>query len=452
MKAYLPWLVMVALTGIAVRHVRPYAESFHDGTRLAAIESVGLRGTLSIDESPFAQKMPPFPAPTPYPRTNPYLTSGTLDKYIVNGHFYSHHPPLSLIAFGGLYRGWLTLGGPDPKIDPESFVRWLTVLHSVVPFSLSLVLMWAVIRRNVSSGWDQALLLLLIGGSTMALTYTQHVNAHMLLLPLFAAIPWLMGTTSRWQALGLGACLGAIYTLDAALGPATAISLGLWWLWKRDWRTLLLACIAALPWVLAHHAVIYHLTGAFGSPAVNPKFWDYEGSIFDEKSLTGSGFKHNTLGTLTYAWDLLFAGQGFLIHNPIMLVAVVVGLITACVHKPERTWLLWLIGWWVMCQVPYVLLSDNFSGVCLSIRWFLPLLAIAAPLLAISLNRFPGLRWPLLAALPLGLYLGYEEMNLGTWNFTELPILRTLATITWLLIPMLWLSIEAVRWIRSPGK
>jgi hypothetical protein len=449
-KDYLPWVVIVVLTGIAVYHVKPYAESFHDGTRLAAIESVGIRGTLSIDESPFAQPMPPWPAPTPYPRNNPYLSQGTFDKYKVDGRFYSHHPPLSLIAFGAVYRGWLALGGPDPKSEPHRFVTWLTLIHSVVPFAISLILMGAVIQRSRLSVWDQSLILLLIGGGTMALAYTRHVNSHILLLPLFAAITWLMGASaSRWRALGLGSCLGAIYSLDAALGPATAICLFGWCVGKRDWRALLWLMVAAIPWVVAHHAIVYHLTGAFGSPAMNPKFWDYEGSHFDIETLTGSGFKHDTLGAIAYAWDLHFAGQGFLIHNPMMLVAVLVGLITACLLKAERTWLIWLIGWFVICQVPYVLLSNNFSGGCLSIRWYLPLLAIATPLLATSMSHFPTLRWALVAATPASLLLASEELSLGPWNCTELPLLRTLAYTTWLIISVLWLGQEAVRWGRA---
>jgi hypothetical protein len=169
-------LIVVGLVAFAVRHVKPYAGSYHDGTRLAAIESVGLRGTLAIDGSPFAQPIAPEPSVVSYPREIPTLRFGTLDKYFVNGHFYSHHPPISLLFYGGVYRLWLQIGGPNPAQEPRRFTKWMTILHNIVPFALSLILLASSLRKLGIDSIKTCLVLIAFGGGTMVLSYTQFVN------------------------------------------------------------------------------------------------------------------------------------------------------------------------------------------------------------------------------------------------------------------------------------
>src|SRR3954447_10343608 len=75
--------VLLAATVVALVSARPYAGAWNDGSRLATVESLVERGTLAIDESAFVA----------VPQTaSPYgpieMSKGTLDKLLIDGHFY----------------------------------------------------------------------------------------------------------------------------------------------------------------------------------------------------------------------------------------------------------------------------------------------------------------------------------------------------------------------------
>ena len=149
--------------------------------------------------------------------------------------------------------------------------------------------------------------------------------------------------------------------------------------------------LAALPWMALHHAVVYSCTGMIGPAGANPAFWDYPGSQFDAHNLTGR-WNHAGPGAFAaYAFLLLFGTRGFVLSNPTLLAALPAAVwalrrpgarvLTACFG-------LWGLGVWLV----YAALSNNYGGVCCSIRWFTPLLAPAYYWLALLLRDSPELR------------------------------------------------------------
>src|SRR5690349_4034542 len=105
---------VLAAAVLAAAGARPFAGAWNDGSRLAAAESLGERGTLVIDDSIFVRVPPPEEGrPAPYPPDRPdLLLLGTRDKLLVGGHFYSDKSPVPNVLMAGLYRAWLALGGP----------------------------------------------------------------------------------------------------------------------------------------------------------------------------------------------------------------------------------------------------------------------------------------------------------------------------------------------------
>src|SRR5215813_9846320 len=87
--------VLLGAVLIAVASALPYAGSWNDGSRLAAVESIADRGTLAIDDSLFvrvppetiSRGVPPYP-----PQRRDLLTHGTRDRLFIRGHFYSDKP------------------------------------------------------------------------------------------------------------------------------------------------------------------------------------------------------------------------------------------------------------------------------------------------------------------------------------------------------------------------
>src|SRR5690349_16392031 len=85
--------VVLAAALVAAVSARPYAGSWNDGSRLAAVEALVDHHTFTIDDSIFVRERPADPRiPTPYPPDEPLLDHGALDKLFINGHYYSDKP------------------------------------------------------------------------------------------------------------------------------------------------------------------------------------------------------------------------------------------------------------------------------------------------------------------------------------------------------------------------
>src|ERR1700726_3631106 len=88
------WVLLVA-SAIAAVSARPYAGSWNDGSRLAAVESLIDYHTWAIDQSIFVRGTATSSGASPYPASEPTLRMfGTQDKMWINGHFYSDKAPV----------------------------------------------------------------------------------------------------------------------------------------------------------------------------------------------------------------------------------------------------------------------------------------------------------------------------------------------------------------------
>src|SRR5262245_65463957 len=99
------WAVVGLAAVLAVAGARPYAGSWNDGSRLAAVESLVERGTPVIDGSVFID---------------------TGDRLLIRGHFYSDKPPVISALMAAAYRGGMWFGLPAPSRRPDVFCWALT--------------------------------------------------------------------------------------------------------------------------------------------------------------------------------------------------------------------------------------------------------------------------------------------------------------------------------------
>src|SRR5262249_38611774 len=92
----------------------------------------------------------------------------------------------------------------------------------------------------------------------------------------------------------------------------------------------------------------------------------------------------------------------------------------------------WCAGSWLA----YAVNSNNYSGECCSVRWFVPLLAPAYYVLAVLLREQPGVRKDFLLLSGWGAVLGGVMWWSGPWVrhvvFGFWPI-QTAALLSWLL-------------------
>ncbi len=413
--------VVVAAALVALFTAQSIAGGWNDGSRLASIESFGGRGTFAIDDSPFANPSPAESDRLPfYPAAPTSLReTGTYDKLLIDGRFYSDKLPVMSALIGGLYRGWLIAGGPTATERPDLFCYLVTVLTSGVGYVAGVWCVWRLgLRVGLEGGWAVALAAA-AAFATVCPAYTWYTNSHLagfgpaagLCLALASA-----GDRRRWpQLIGIGLLAGLVYAIDFALGAALAIALAPYCVRVFGWKSAALVAVGTLPFVGLHHAINYAVGGVFLPANSVPEYLAWPDSPFDERSMTG-GLKHTPLGFVVYAADMLFGQKGFLLHNLPLVLTPGGAVILWVYHRPLRPALALAAAWAAVGWLVYAAQSTNLSGMCVSIRWFVPLLAPAFWVVALVLRYAPRYRPDFLWLGGCGVVLAVCDWAVGTWT------------------------------------
>ena len=195
----LGWLLVAVATLIAVLGAKSHAGGWNDGSRLASVEMLGERGSFVIDDSIFL-KVPALEAgrPSPYPVDRLDLrTLGTLDKLLIDGHFYSDKSPVLTVLMAVPHRLGLLAGGPTATQSPDWFCYVQTVLSSGLAFVVTVACIWRLgIAIGLTRWWSLALPSAMTF-ATVAPVYSQQVNSHIVLLGVTSALCLLLVKCDR---------------------------------------------------------------------------------------------------------------------------------------------------------------------------------------------------------------------------------------------------------------
>ncbi|HSD50599.1 MAG TPA: hypothetical protein VLG48_04270, partial [Candidatus Methylomirabilis sp.] len=443
------FLVLIAAIAVGMVSARNYAGSWYDGSRLATVESLVDYRTLAIDRSIYVQ-VPSGGDPTipgPYPRADPDLfPHGTGDKLFIRGHFYSDKSPVPALLMAAMYQALQWGTGLKAREHPDRFYYWMTVGSSGLSY---VVAVWCVFLTGQVLGVPLAYRLLLtasFGLSTVALTYTRHVNNHILLLgvagPLFLGLARVAeeirsGQASQLRVFGLGMLSGLGYSFDLGSGPILLMcTLALVAYRSRSFMAVAMFVLAASPWLAIHHAVNYAIGGTFRPANSVPAYLTWPGSPFTAEIMTGP-WNHPSPGHFViYAAALLFGRRGFFGHN-LPLFLTLPGLVAIRHRRPfELPEILGGLGWFAGTWLVYAVASTNYSGLAASIRWFVPLLVPAYFLLAVVLRDHPQYRRDFLILSAWGAVLAGLMWWKGPWMKRMVPFfwpLQAAALLTWIL-------------------
>lgn len=439
-------LVLAAAVVIAVMSARPFAGSWNDGSRLASVESLVDRRTWKIDRSTFVQ-VPRLDCgtPLPYDPSSPgLLLHGTLDKLYINGHYYSDKSPVPALLMACEYQLWQSVTGWTAREQPGRFCWRMTLLSSGLAY---LIAVWCIFRLGrvllLPLSW-RLLFTASFALATVALPYVRHVNNHMLLLGISSALTLglarvLADGRVSWRGFAsLGTLAGLAYTIDLGVGPVILLCTSLLILncsFEREpvpsaepharlrlaAKRAILFGLSALPWLLLHHELNYAIGGTFKPANANPDYFRWPGSPFAVGNLTGRWVHNNPLSFLVYAASMIVGKRGFLGHNLPLFLTLPAWVILWRNQRQYRRELLWAaaccIGTWLL----YAATSNNSSGQCCSIRWFVPLLAPAYYVLAMFLRSYPQHRIDFLILSGWGL-LVVLLMREGPWMAHMVPL------------------------------
>ncbi|MCY2943866.1 MAG: hypothetical protein NT142_04935 [Planctomycetota bacterium] len=430
---YSSWLVFLGMLLLGGVLGHPFAGSWNDGSRLASIESVAERETFILDGSMFVfPHGPKLGLPNPYdPQSEILAKRGTLDLMQIEGHFYSDKSPLPTVVLAGIWKIFRLLGAPEPAVDPVLFCRTMNFLAGALPLALGAAALW-ILSWRLSGQPKQAIWLFIAGVfSGLPVAYSRFANNHIV---VWAAVAWLflfLDGLSRgdrkpfWKIVLAGICLGVAYATDSGIGPGLFVATLVWTgLNPKElvyrWAGL---SLGAIPFVFSHHSLGYLIAGTWGPMNANPAFFQWLGCPFPPESLTG-GFKHPNFGKFClYTGDMLFGKKGFVFHTGVGLVGLLMlfrllGAKSASLPKGMvlMAGIAFLVG-----VLVYALGSNNQSGLCRSVRWFVPL---GIPLWYVSSPLIRESGWKnrvFVLSTSVGLWVAACGAWFGPWNGNVLP-------------------------------
>ena len=434
--------LLLLTAGIALASARDFAGSWNDGSRLATVECLVDYQTLAIDRSIFVRA--PNVGRPPYPADDAELVAnGTGDKLWIGGHFYSDKSPVPAVLMAGIYKSLQCVTGLKAQDHPQQFCYLLTVATSGLAYVLAV---WCVYRLGVILRLTTGQSLLLAGGlalTTVVLPYARHVNNHILLLAVSAAailavagLPDGFRAAWEWRALLLGFLCGLGYSIDLGAGPVMlACTLGFIVYHCRRWRAAAMFLSGAAPWLIFHHVLNYHVGGTIKPANAVPEYFAWPGCAFDSTNMTGS-WNHRGLGDfIVYAMALLVGKRGFISHNLGLFVAVGGALVLLCRRVRQSPEIIFACCWCGGTWLAYALTSNNYSGVCCSVRWLVPLLAPGYFMLALFLRHHPSYWRDFLVLSAWGAVLAALMWWRGPWMKHMVPLywpIEAAALVSWM--------------------
>jgi hypothetical protein len=277
--------------------------------------------------------------------------------------------------------------------------------------------------------------------ATVCTAYLRHVNNHILFLGVVAPIVlglvnWTVGSRpASWQFAIWGCLTGLCYTIDLGAGPVLVATMPIVvFRYSRSlWSSAILAS-SALPWLVLHHFINYRIGGTLAPANSVAAYFNWPGCPFDCSNMTGGWHHASFRHFIVYALGLLVGKRGFVSHNPALYLSA--GAAFAFAWLPGRrsplllfTWL-WCGGTWLL----YAVSSNNWSGVCCSIRWFVPFLAPAYGLLALALAAWPARLGDLVVLSAWGVIQAVLMWHEGPWMTHMVPgfwLIQGAAILSW---------------------
>src|SRR5262249_50196938 len=131
-----------------------------------------------------------------------------------------------------------------------------------------------------------------------------------------------------------------------------------------------------------------------------------------------------------YAATLWIGERGFLTLNiPLWLAPpAFLLLLIRRIHLPE---LLFTAAWVGGTWLAYALLSTNYAGHSVAIRWFVPFLAPAYFVLGAFLQRYPRYIWDFVVLSGWGAIGACYMWYYGPWWVPRFWVLHSLALVSW---------------------
>lgn len=340
---------------------------WNDASRMATIQSLVEKQSYVINESVFVE---------------------TGDKVFINGNFYSDKPTIPSILGAIIYLPLYHLG---IKLDyGRNLAYYLITLFTVKLFwVMGLTAFYLTLGFCNINERNRLWLTFALGIASLHLTWSSTFNNHSLAASQLIIGFYFLLKAKQFKSVKKNLFKAGFFLSLAGLSDMpTAIFYVTFsiYIFKNfnSYKKILSYFIPLFFTVLPALYINYYISGSFLPVQLNQDYFTYPGSPWIGSSEL-SGIKTNQIAFfLSYSFSSLLGHRGFLLYNPLLLIALPYLIIETRKHHFFRQEAL-VIGFASLSIILYYFLfTNNYGGWSYSIRWFVPLL----PLLFFFIHPF----------------------------------------------------------------
>lgn len=237
-----------------------------------------------------------------------------------------------------------------------------------------------------------------------------------------------------------GFLAGFFWSLSAAMDMPTSafFAAGFLYLWCSPFRRYTVYYLMPLIITMVPTLWInYHISGSIMPVQLNKSYFDYPGSPWvGTQGLSGVELNQGWF-LIEYAFLLLFGPKGFVLHNPLLLIAI--PAMVNIFNERGKFWKesLMIIASTLVIVSYYMIFTNNFSGYSYSIRWLVPLLPLLYFFMFPFLENFNLAKQRLFAVLVV---ISFTIALIGLYNpwsnpeISSFPAISNLKQLLWSLV------------------
>ena len=379
---------------------------------------------------------------------------GTGDLARIKGEYYSVRPPVLAYLLSRVY--WVEYhllnwrfedrrGSPNIRMPSSTF--WYCYFSLVWPVAgLATAVMAVQVARclrlmNLASRrcWIGGLC---AGLGSYALPYATTLNHHAvsggcIATALYALLRGLSYKQFRKRDAAItGLCAGFATTVDLAPGGLFLMVTGSAILLNRTLRSQWFVFAVSVLFPAALHSYLnIQITGDLVPALVRKEYFQYPFTMIPTDQLSGLPNHLGLVSIISYLTKLLWGPRGLFVYSAPLLFSVIAGMRIARNSGPGIRYFVLLIAFWSVLFMGYLaVFTNNFSGACYGVRWFVSLMPGGYWLLFAGWDYFRHrekvlVMLSLISAFPFA----WTGAWYGAWQLTNVvPVLcQTLPTGNW---------------------
>lgn len=311
----------------------------------------------------------------------------TIDKVKGKQGIISSKPPVLSLIMAGEY---LILRKCGFSLDNSEHLKGIVrsyILTLIIPlYATSLIVAWIFLKELQTSNIVRIVTLILLSFGTHWSAFSNHFNNHLpggafLLFYLYCV--WRLIEDKNIITYGLlGGIFGSlVYTVDL---PLTIFVAGgfLYLLWYKGFKKSIWVPIGALPVLLIHFSIMFHITGSILPVQLSNKPFLFESSYW--RHPVGIDALHHP--KWLYAFNITIGPKGIFLLYPSLSIFLLnfIPRIWKSYSSQVKVLLLIVGICFLILNVYYILSTNNYGGMSYGFRWH----AGSMPILVISTVPF----------------------------------------------------------------